>query len=52
MFRTDNGYYRKLCHRDAKGFATSAAYWPLHDLAAMAVNVVFKESADWRFFIE
>ncbi len=51
-FGAGDTYYRELYHRNAEGFATSATYWPFHDFAAMAIDVVFKKSADWRFFIE
>ena len=51
-FGAGDAYYRELRHRDAEGIAASTAYWPFHDFAAMAIDVVFKESADWRFFIE
>ena len=48
-FRTGDYNYRKLHHRDAEKFAASTAHWPFHDFAAMAICIMFKESADEIF---
>ena len=48
-FRTGNCNYRKLHHRDAEKFAASTAHWPFHAFAAMAIYIMFAESADERF---